>query len=274
MNNKVCVYKNCGNTSQTTDVTFFTFPFKDERKCESWVKLAGCEGINLKYKYLCENHFSSIYISRTSRRTILLPPAMPYRWDDDDVHKANFDGESSVTCESYCSDQHDKTDDELLDDQLGVEEEVEFATDPLSEQCAAGNILIDTTTNKIHEYSNRKAAGKVFTIKNDGPSVVCHVTKRARLQPLSAGVPITATLPLKPIAQHRSIDKSAADEDDPAVVDYTENNADITTFIFKGEEYIQMPKHIYLQQRAKLDADIRRYEKILRSVKSLVQSVE
>lgn len=208
---------------------------------------------------------------------------MPYPWDDD-VHKLSFDAESSVTCESYCSDQHEKVDDELLDEQLAVDEEVEFGTEPEIVHGAA-KILVDTTTNKIHGYTNRKtinatpiATAQVYTIKNDGPNVVCHVTKRQRLQPLSGSGAATAPAdPPKSSPVQRTNDQgrnSAQVADDPAVVDYTENNPDITTFIFKGEEYIQMPKHIYLQQRARLDADIRRYEKILRSVKALVQNVE
>lgn len=282
MNTKVCVYKNCGNTSQTTDVTFFTFPLKDQRKCDAWAKLAGCEGVNLKYRYLCENHFSSIYISRTPRRTVLLPPAMPYRWDDE-LHKS-FDAESSVTCVGYDgNDPHDKINEEILVEQLTVGEELEFEAtkDAIEQRNMLRSDTADTTTttttstpaapiiNIEYEYEERKLARMVNMQSNplgrvqSTPSV-CHVTKRQRVQPLGNDV-IDDT---KPTHKAEVIDYH---ED---AIDYTENNPEITTFIYKGEEYIQMPKRVYQQQRAKLDADIERYEQILRSIRDQVQHIE
>lgn len=284
MNTKLCVYKNCGNTSQTTDVTFFAFPLKDQHKCDAWAKLAGCEGINLKYRYLCENHFSSICISRTPRRTILLPRAMPYRWDEE-LHK-NFDAESSITCEDeYISsdNERDKAGDEMLMGELTVGEELEYdTTDAIEQRTTLRLDTADTTTktsaktaasvpvNMNHDYENSKIT-QVVTLQNDRfcgvqstPVVVCHVTKRQRMQPLSNNVIVeTSTSP-----------KTELDGFHEEVIDYTENNPEITTFIYKGEEYIQMPKRVYQQQRAKLDVDIERYEQILRSIKASVQHIE
>lgn len=273
MNTKICVYKNCGNTSLTTDVTFFTFPSKDKQKSESWAKLAGYDGESLKYKYLCENHFSAIYISRTPRRTILLPPAMPFYWNDTDK---NYEA-LNETCDESSSDQHDKTDDEEIVEQLQVADEISNDFDIGSTTIHAQIVEfepIDRSTNKLHQYENPKISlANVVTVPNDDdqfmgrkPDVLCHVTKRQKLHMPS---------------DHNNVDISKSIENHelfedvvPNDIDYTENNPDITTFIYKGEEYIQMPKRIYLQQRSQMEAEIRRYELFIHSIKNLVQTLE
>lgn len=274
MNTKICVYKNCGNTSLTTDVTFFTFPSKDKQKSESWAKLAGYSGDSLKYKYLCEHHFSSIYISRTPRRTILLPPAMPYYWNDQDK---SYEAEMNVTCDESSSDQHEKTDDEEIVDHIQVADEISNDFDIASDTIHAQIVTFDPiniSTNKIHQYDNPKLSlTKVVTDTNDDqfidrkPDVLCHVTKRQKLHATTGNS--NAEISSKSIENHELFEDVV-----PNHIDYTENNPDITTFIYKGEEYIQMPKRIYLQQRTQLDTEIRRYELFIHSIKSLVQSLE
>lgn len=268
------MYKNCGNTSLTTDVTFFTFPSKDKQKSESWAKLAGYSGDSLKYKYLCEHHFSSIYISRTPRRTILLPPAMPYYWNDQDK---SYEAEMNVTCDESSSDQHEKTDDEEIVDHIQVADEMSNDFDIASDTIHAQIVTFDPiniSTNKIHQYDNPKLSlTKVVTDTNDDqfidrkPDVLCHVTKRQKLHATTGNS--NAEISSKSIENHELFEDVV-----PNHIDYTENNPDITTFIYKGEEYIQMPKRIYLQQRTQLDTEIRRYELFIHSIKSLVQSLE
>lgn len=71
------------------------------------------------------------------------------------------------------------------------------------------------------------------------------------------------------------VPKASAEEETIAknsdeLEDLTLDNPDITTFIFKGEEYIQMPKSVFIEQRNKLLNNIQDYKDLLMSIKSQI----
>lgn len=295
MNAKQCVYKNCGNTSAFTKITFFSFPLKDAEKCRVWAQRAGCEGINLRNKFLCENHFSTIYISKTPRRTVLLPNALPL-WAENlnESYEQEFHSEKNTS------------EDEILLEQLNDENEIIYTdtmeiirqTDAVTDDNALDDVIIDDEMNSVNAKITLNAASKVaksieektiepiinrmkkvqkieppnrISLPNDG-KFINHVTKRQKLQTSIDNIIVS-----NHIEDGLKVEEKpdGGDDDDKAIqVDNTIDNPDITTFIYKGEEYIQMPKRIYLQQRIKLDSDVKRYRSIVRNIKSLVNSTD
>ncbi|XP_055315618.1 uncharacterized protein LOC129575706 [Sitodiplosis mosellana] len=302
MNTKHCVYRNCGNSSAfSPKITFFGFPLKDVEKCQHWVRMAGCGDINLKNRYLCEEHFSTIYISKTPRRTVLLPNALPYRYDENINKNENENYE-----EEYNSEKNTSRDDILLDpindendiiysetiemmrqNEDGTEENVETLEEPLIEEEMQNiNSKVKMDPHKMVKFVKKTydspigaRVKKVEQITSDRVSLVSsefvnHVTKRQKLHTSADNIIVS-----NQTVDTEKMEKSAMDEEEKSIdkLDNTVDNPDITTFIYKGEEYIQMPKRIYLQQRAKLDADVnqfRKYRSILQDIKSLVNSTD
>lgn len=302
MNTKHCVYRNCGNSSTfSPKITFFGFPLKDVDKCHNWARLAGCEEINLKNKYLCENHFSTVYISKTPRRTVLLPNALPYRYDENtnknenENYEDDYNSEKNVSRDEILLDPVDEEHDIIFGEAIemirqnvdGTDENVEALDEPLDEEILNANTKIKADPNKIVKsvqktYDNSvdgllKNAEKNTSNRTSlpGNKFVNHVTKRQKLH-TSADNIIVANQTKEPL---KTVEvKTIIDEDQNAEqLDNTMDIPEITTFIYKGEEYIQMPKRIYLQQRAKLDADVKRFQKyrnILQNIKSLANEVD
>lgn len=302
MNTKYCVYKNCGSSSSSafpTRTTFFSFPLKDVEKCRHWAFLAGCEDINLKNKYLCENHFSTIYISKTPRRTVLLPNAVPYRHDEqtnkEDHFNDEYNSEKNTSREVIQIEQFDEGNDiiysniemirsnndgtevenvETLDDPI-VEEEIEAENPKIEINPVKSAKIQKTYDNSID--SRLKKVEKVSNVKRPSSAsgeFVSHITKRQKLHTTADSIreekspdELNNTIKTSKAEQSLSDDKNSQ-------LDNTIDNPDITTFIYKGEEYIQMPKRIYLQQRAQLDADVKRFRNIVQEIKGLINTAE
>lgn len=270
MNTKNCYYRDCVNTSLSSKLTFFGFPVKDTQKCKLWSDRAGCETDNLKNKYLCEDHFSHIYISRTARRTVLLPNAVPFHWDDDNsqVHLQSKDASKENDKDKNDTDYEDTVTEMLFIDGNGKdviisEENNESINNNkvITDDCSDDTKPVDDdhlpVMKKFYNKTGPMSYGNDFT----------HITKRQKLQ--TSAKSFTLARPsldsTKSLDNHENVEENRSDP-----IDNTANNPDITTFIYKGEEYIQMPKRVYIQQRTQLDADIKRLRETLRNIKALV----
>lgn len=285
MNTKHCIYRSCGNTSAfSPKVTFFSFPLKDVEKSQHWARLAGCDDLNLKNKFLCENHFSVIYISKTPRRTILLPNALPYRYDEN-LNDEEFGSEKNTSrdvmlLEEPLDDENDiiysntiemirhtdETDEnvETLDDPL-VEEEIQNVNPKIKLNAVkAVNFtqkIYDSSVNGRDKKVDKSSANRISL-----PSVEFNVTKRQKLHTSADNVDAS---------NHSNnsfkVEEKPDTDDKINQVDYTLDNPDITTFIYKGEEYIQMPKRVYLQQRTKLDEDVKSFRNKLQQIEAIAK---
>lgn len=295
MNTKHCVYKNCGNTSTfSTKITFFSFPLKDAEKCQHWARLAGCEDLNLKNKYLCENHFSSIYISRTPRRTVLLPNAIPYRYDElinkDENYDDDYNSEKNISREDIMLEPLETEENDIIYSETiemmrhnedGTDENVETLDDQsVDEEIQTVNPKIKINPLKVQKTYDNTVGVRLKKVEKIVPNRVTlgpteftnHVTKRQKLHTSTDNI----IVPIQTNDIQKSVEHQIAVENDKtgSEIDNTIDNPDITTFIYKGEEYIQMPKRIYLEQRAKLDADVKRFQSILVNVKGLVNTID
>lgn len=297
MNTKHCVYKNCGNSSSFTKITFFSFPLKDVEKCQHWAEMAGCDGLNLKNKYLCEHHFSSIYISKTPRRTVLLPNAVPYRYDEtinkDENYEDDYNSEKNTTREEILLEPLDSVENDIIYSETiemmrnnddGVDENVEALDDSLVEEeiqevnqkIKINPLKAAKITQKPYENTVGVRIKKVEKLVPNRVSLATtdftnNVTKRQRLHTSADNMTVPDQINDTPKPVERS---NVTETDKNDAIDNTIDNPDITTFIYKGEEYIQMPKRIYLEQRAKLDADVKRFQNILNGIKDLVNSTD
>lgn len=49
--------------------------------------------------------------------------------------------------------------------------------------------------------------------------------------------------------------------------------SEVTTFIFNGEEFVQMPKRVYLAERDHLESQLRVYKELISNLKNQLASV-
>lgn len=260
-------------------------------KSQHWAQLAGCDDVNLKNKFLCENHFSTIYISKTPRRTILLPNALPYRYDENLNKDEHYDEEFGsvkntsrdvMLLEEPLEDDNDiiysntiemirhtdETDEnvETLDDQL-VEEEIQNVN-PKTKLNApkAGKC-----TQKAYEpvNSRSKKVDKSPANRISLPSAEFnHVTKRQKLHTSAGNIDASnnSTNSLK-------VDTKPDTEDDVEYIqiDDTCDNKDIKNFYYRDEEYVQMPKRVYLEKRTMHNADIKYFRNKLQQIEAIAK---
>lgn len=235
LNVKNCAYKGCQNSS-TRDghLTFFGFPLKNAEKCQIWASLADIDLPITKQQYLCEAHFNPIYLSRTPRRTVLLPKAVPYAYNAAELEFPEKELSTADVADSV----------EIIYDQLEPEADEETVEAKNKDEDEDQNESDDDSA-----YENGSKSEARSTIESS--QLNCNnVTKRPKIH---------------------ADDKFAGNLH---VIDNTVANPDIVTFIFRGEEYIQMPKSIYLQQRSELDEELRKYKKMVGSIKHLISDFE
>lgn len=313
---------------------------------------------------MCGNHFNTIYVSSTPRRTVLLPNAVPYRWDEnvdgnkDDGQQYDEDDDDGVGAGEYNSEEKqasttvDARDVDLLEMQVdGTDDnqrEQNHSIDLLDvnaiiEDDEDGDEIIMDVNTKSQKHSmgapglapTPASAPTTSVIKIGEPIVGCtiggkrvlivqqaqkqqkhrtslqgasdfmgHVTKRQKLNKDQPSVDQQQykvhVMDSKTSVQHgynngdgggngEDTDGSAGESGngiattttDNAValehaipIDDTTNHPDIATFNLKGEEFIQMPKRIYLAQRAQFVADLKRYRSIIQNIKNQVNSID
>lgn len=235
-NTKNCAYKGCKNTSsRDAHLTFFGFPMKNPEKCEIWAELAGIDAPISKQQYLCETHFNPNFLSRTPRRTVLLPIAVPYAYNALEEEYVEKDLSTVEMADSVA----------IINDQF----EPEGDDDIIIESKSKNGDEDQTESNDDSVFESGAKVEKRTSF--DSSQLNCNnVTKRQKIH---------------------ADDKYSGNMH---VIDNTIENPDIVTFIFRGEEYIQMPKSIYLQQRAEVNAEVQKYKKLATRIKHLIDDFE
>lgn len=240
MSTKICSYKNCENiNTKNPELTFFRFPIRYENKCTAWSFLSGCGDTNLKNKYLCEAHFDPIHMSKTPRRTALLPNAMPYL---------------------YCDISNDTTSSIIIEHVDGSEQENEESDDEhlmrkkrkLSDDCL---IISSPDPLQVTEIANKKAADDARQSISGEKRSACLSNGDCRESKSNEHSQFTSKTEVS------SVNDS---------FDNTKDNQDVSTFIYKGEEYIQMPKRIFMEERNKMLATIAYYKCMVKKIKQII----
>lgn len=274
MTTKHCIYRNCKNKSTTCpNLTFFSFPLKDENKCRTWAELAGCSMHHLRNQYLCEEHFSPIYMSKTSRRTVLLPPAVPQPYILDDPAMC-FEEKAANTIEYQVEGPSE------LIDSYDEEDPIYFEDIPID-----GDEEIGKTKYRYVTVSSITAADKkepaeniilrkvVKEVQEQQPTT----TTSQSLRTFSAAkkrkqVEAVAESEISSEDSQLNVKYSEEDDDEHYIVDNISDVSQISSFVCMNVECVQMPKSLYLEQRAQLIAELKKYKNIVANIKNLVNT--
>lgn len=218
---KECVYKGCSCTNLNSDKTLFRFP-SQESKYDDWVKRSKCKNSWSPFpkQFLCEDHFDSIYKTCNQRRKFLLSTAVPYMCELTDDICEQEDSETETEKEIIEEPKQKKA--KIIDLPL---EDKELDKDEVSEQ---------EDEEEEEQEDEQEEDFEVLQILESEPIEEENCTTIVDPQNLII-VPFEGEIIVKPPAQ---IKKPKRDQ------------SLVTTFIFKGEEYIQMPKDMFEEQES------------------------
>lgn len=263
MTTKTCVYQNCFNKSTTaTNLTFFSFPLKDEAKCKIWTERAGCPFQPHRIQYICEAHFAHKYISRTPRRTILLPPAVPYWYNNQDkTDDSKISHQSEEVQEEYLNiDSTTTVDDD--DTRIVYIEEPRVAVSPEDDPIYIQEPPPEKKPKLIKLPSGVRAV----------PVKLAKISKQyVRSNELEQQTPATSRADTQQSVivakQNKASTEVANAFEANHVIDNISQIPEISTFIYKGEECLQMPKRLYLEQRTQIINELNAYKRCIETIK-------
>ncbi|XP_055849032.1 uncharacterized protein LOC129914027 [Episyrphus balteatus] len=289
MTTKKCAYKNCGaftNSSHPSSETFYSFP-KHPEKLEMWMKLGGVRNEKeLAYasRYFCSKHFDETkYVANNPRRKQLLSAAIPYPCVQSPQPNVVIVDENEYQC--VVSSRHtieEEPDDEEEDEEQETNEHGDEITEEVANEI---NCISETleTFETYDDYQNEINCSDDFEVaiepeKRSLKRKIDHSSTKPGTNLLPGSVKRTVSIvsncPTSTInlVQDQLIEDKAMDEDLDLI--NTQVDSNVTTFIFKGEEYIQMPKEQYVREKLALINRIRSYEEVLKNVKSLMDNVK
>ncbi|XP_053693590.1 uncharacterized protein LOC128741659 [Sabethes cyaneus] len=317
---RTCVYKDCNvNSRSDPHRTLFQFP-KDEERAKKW-REAGCvDPIENGTPFMCDKHFSRIYVCFSSRRKILLNTAVPipYGSEENDEAEPEQVQSSSLDVDDITIEEH--LDESLIEVSEGTLTEIIYVDqmkddEPETNTPKRKGSQHSSTTLKIAKIEKLVAPGTSTMVSSSTPTGVIlnstlkkqsppmgSILRKVKLKKRPTIVPFdactksvqnmkTAIDPLLQVSKEpaettvssspekqisvlksspkltvsgaafssRSAKSKIVEEDQQSCSsrsqepNVTENkNESIYEFIFKGEEYIQMPKAMYHEERNEL----------------------
>ncbi|XP_052889637.1 uncharacterized protein LOC128297957 [Anopheles moucheti] len=332
-NKKYCSYHECGNNSFANPaVTFFSFPKQPDR-CETWIKAAGVAPHlvdNRMYRFICEQHFSSIYFVRSQRRTLLLGNAVPFSINELEPKEESEKNEVLEIVEHITEEILNTEDlpEEFLDDKDSTDDQDAVGTMTIDQHKPTLSIATVDAINNTAELSSKpspsrfdysrkrthiaaKMAGMKVKLLNATSSpktlnteanikTVQLDSKSVRLVPIQSGNnALQQTLRLTPVGENESGTAEEAPQEvfraalkspvssSTNAIEIIEQNEDTSTskssddmdgkiseFIFKGEEYVQMPKEHYLKKINKLKRRLAFFENIVRNMRDVLDHAD
>ncbi|XP_055544688.1 uncharacterized protein LOC129729858 [Wyeomyia smithii] len=320
---RICAYRDCDVDSHSNPHrTLFAFP-KDEKRANKWREAGEVDPIDNVQQFMCDKHFSRIYMCFSARRKMLLNTAVPRRYgieDNDEVEPEQVQSSSAdaeeVTIEehldeSLIGDADDDGEGTLTEiiymDDYKEEQELEQDTPKRKTRKSPGTKPVNITkiealpisgTSTVVSSSTSTGPAANGTLKNltpptgtvlrkvklkkrptvvpynacaesispkkmkmdqigDGAQETVEATVSStpekkfsfvKLTPpkvqTSASSSKTASPKTKPVEQHKQ--STSSNKKNAKSID--EKNEAIYEFIFKGEEYIQMPKALYQEE--------------------------
>ncbi|XP_022213370.2 uncharacterized protein LOC111068293 [Drosophila obscura] len=235
MVSRVCTYKNCENyylINDSTSTTVFAPPKQPER-AQIWRENGRVHPKISPHKmFMCCEHFDPKFISSSKNRKLLVGEAVPYPYE------GSPEPEEAEALEQVASTSS---------------QESYFINLTDSDELSINNV--ESTTG-----GSKRLATTPQTYKNGIEiSLVSPCTKRSRTTVTEATVEV---IPLS----EATIKKEPAVAEDQAI-DATE----VSTFIFKGEEYVQMSKAYYMREKREIAEQLKQYKTILKNIKEYFQ---
>lgn len=257
------------------------------------MQLGGCENekdIPCVSRYFCSKHFDeSKYVASNPRRKQLLSTAIPYPCMES-AQLVHDESDISITVDE--TDYQCEVSSGHAIDEQDLNEVTSFTvadvTEDVSNDINCVSESVESFENLYEEYPtvidcpdieedndmNKKTLKRKLNHFNDANPK--QAVNTAREEASNRTVTIicnrpTSTMDINRPKRQQVEDKSNTNEEFDATKLDDETN--ITTFIFKGEEYVQMPKERYVNEKMLLLNKIRSYEETLKNIKHLMDNV-
>ncbi|XP_055612698.1 uncharacterized protein LOC129759317 [Uranotaenia lowii] len=323
---KRCVYRDCLSDSVTDpDRTLFQFP-KEEERIQKWCQAGQVDPAELQgsVKFMCDKHFSHIYICNSARRKLLLHTAVPYDYNTfpDGIDQQEAEHDSQVQSSSQIIDEF--TMEEHLDNSIALSESENQKVTPIeivllnsneevipsralqnptiktsSSQISMATKLIKVSkANAVSSSTSSESNSKVTPPKgtvlrkvkfhkrpysNESGYSIHKIPKMDSVPGLgqSALLPGSKTSPLikNQVIQSHSLKLKREAQPEESVEPRVQTNepetetldersnqsrsketSSISEFIFKGEEYVQMPKAVFNDSRKELERQVAEFK--------------
>lgn len=307
-----CFYKDCPSTNLTKERSLFAFPYREPTRLRKWMALTGCtkEQLEIAPRFVCDLHFSSIFINNNSqRRRMLLGQALP---------NSAFDG-SAVAAEAAAAD----TTEHLVEEVDGQEYDVELSVVEYCNDIGDVIIMEQEDEEESEEYSmheeeeslagDRVTAGVADVVPVTAPTMRSEASSQpgiAKEVPVqdnpvrkNAPVKMNAQVKMIPAVQERhSHGKPAAkrlcteedgkrllkhsfqlgffiqliiltDDAPRAPIAQPELSPSATIISIKGVTYVQMPKHVYLAEKQVANDELLYWKNIVRAMKQQLDDI-
>ncbi|XP_065354632.1 uncharacterized protein Dlip2 [Calliphora vicina] len=300
---RACIYKNCENyinlkdRSINKDIKLFSFPKNPERR-QKWMELGKVPSNQpASMYYFCSEHFDKKFFAINNVRTVLVGDALPYPYVESEVDETYEDSGNNLDYYLY----EMKRDNESSERQQFQDEQdlhVESTTminelqedfhdenfsinldEPESDEC----IIFTDEEKSAHEMTitnSRKRKLYNMILQTQASSSISKILKTSPLQkPLRK-----STEKLNLISPQLNATNSIQTQQSP--INSRETNKEeinggqlidvehVTTFIFKGEEYVQMPKEHYITEKMELMKKLKKMENTVRTIKEHLNSLD
>lgn len=298
---KYCLYRDCPtNSANNPDITLFKFPNNKER-ASKWCELGAVDPSDARPRFMCELHFSRIYKCSSVRRKMLVNTAIPRAFGTNETEEEKNQAlEQSlietevVTIEEHLDESMTDESDELpieiteinqqeLDNTNGASKTRRLQSGP---PIPSKIIKLEKLSSKSHSVVDDKRNPLVLTPPK---GTILRKVKLVKDPSTNKTIIIKSTKPVIHMPPEPKLD--VKDEVSPAhTVASSSNNQPekeekntqainipdkkdeaIYEFIFKGEEYIQMPKAKYFTERKKLE---QQWKESLETNKQLVKKIQ
>jgi len=254
-----------------------------------WAQNAGLDlkgDVNVnEYRYLCDKHFSSKYVSNQSRRKMLVHTAVPEKWNEEVAH-ADLD----FTIVGEPAEKKRKTQfacRESLDNQI----------------TAQPAIILNNQKNKLDESMNsNEETDTIEMIDSDGTnhdmvyeeviipppkrSYKCVVVKQKKpkspvktimnyIQPTVSDEPKeeeTFFLTEEGNISSTNVEQKEVEEP-PATYKKSSPVESYSEFIFNGEIYVQMPKRVFEAEKEKIRGESAKYKAMLLKLRKQIDDI-
>ncbi|XP_058454410.1 uncharacterized protein LOC131432265 [Malaya genurostris] len=328
---KCCVYRNCEvNSHSNPERTLFQFP-KDEERASKWCLAGAVDPIETGPLFMCDLHFSRIYMCFSARRKMLLNMAVPKPYgvtdneDESDLLQSSSEQAHNSSLEMTVEEHLDES---MIHETEEVETEIIYSAESKdykiveksskqsakkhpSSESTKGNLPMKliklqklpyaarSTVVSSSTPSDSKSANSTLSVESSvgpilrkiklkkRPVVDCiKDTKKEKLnqeqpKPAVSNIEVelmNSTVKTKPERKSIIPKSSPASQATPSVttsskITYSakkshkkdseaEDSKDdsIYEFIFKGEEYIQLPKAKYFSEKKDLETKLHRSE--------------
>lgn len=289
-----CIFKKCGNYINLRDRSFkdvklFSFPKNPERR-KKWMELGEVpQNLPESMYFFCSDHFDKKYLAINNRRTVLVGEAVPFPYVDPEIDESNRDEEANLNYLMYDlgrsnnADKHEYTNDEDVVESTTITSNIQHNLndfdDALNKEEPEEYIIFsEDESNKEEPISctiKRKTENAFMQATSSKSKIIktCEVQKP--LQNSNEGNNDT----IKSIHNLSETKKNILVVEKETCEDFT-NSYDlvdaknVTTFIFKGEEYVQMPKDYYQNEKIQFLKKIQKMERALQAIKGHLSSLD